>query len=80
MILVQPYWLKSQQGLKGSKGESIINKKNKGQKEVLDKIDLAGFEEWSGAEQEEPWELITEYISIFAMSDMDLGKTSLDKP
>ena len=27
----------------------------------------------------EAWELITEYASIFAMIDMDLGKTSLVK-
>ena len=28
-------------------------------------------------EQKEAWVLIVEYGSIFAMSDMDLGKTSL---
>ena len=35
--------------------------------------------EWSQNEQKETWELITEYTSIFAMSDMDLGKASLVK-
>ena len=42
----------------------------KGQIEVLYKIDLSGLEDWSGAEQEEARELIAEYASIFAMSDM----------
>ena len=64
--------------LKGSKRETTM-KKNKGQTEVLDNINLSGLEEWSGAEQEDAWELITEYASIFAMSDMDLGRTSLVK-
>ena len=50
-------------------------KKNEGQKELLDEIDLDRLEEWSGDEQKQAWELITEY-DIFAMSDMDLDKTS----
>ena len=45
----------------------------------MDKIYLTGLEDQSGVEQKEAWELITEYVSIFAMSDMDLGKTSLVK-
>ena len=49
------------------------------QKELLDEIDLIGLEECSGDEQKEAWEIITEYVTIFAMSDMDLGKTSLVK-
>ena len=36
-------------GLEGSKGETI-KKKNEGQKEVLDKTELTGYEEWSGVE------------------------------
>ena len=46
----------------------------------MDKTDLTGSKEWSLDEQKEAWELIKEYISIFAMSDMDLGKTSIVKP
>ena len=35
--------------------------------------------EWSQNEQKEAWELITEYASILAMSDMNMGETSLVK-
>ena len=45
----------------------------------MDKIDLTGLREWSENEQEEMQELTIECASIFAMSDMDLGKTSLVK-
>ena len=45
----------------------------------MDKIDLTGLGEWSQNKQKETWELITAYVSKFAMSDMDLGKTSLVK-
>ena len=44
---------------KWSNRETTIRKnKNKGQTAVLDKIDLSGLEEWTGAEQEEAWELM----------------------
>ena len=66
-------------GLEEGQGETTKKMKNKGQREVLGKIDLAGLEEWSGDEQKETWELLTEYTSIFAMSDVDLGRTSLVK-
>ena len=42
-------------------------------------IDLTELEEWSGNEHKKASNLITEYASMFAMSDMDLGKTSLVK-
>ena len=62
----------------GNKKESTIKKrKNESQEELLDEIDLAELEEWNGDEQKEAWKLITEYEGIFAMSDMDFGKTSL---
>ena len=48
-------------------------------KELLNKIDLKGLGEWTQNEQKEAWELITEYTSISAISDMDLGKTFLVK-
>ena len=63
--------------LEGSKGETIKKKKNEGQKEVLDKIDLTGLEQWSGLKKKNAQELITKYVSIFTMSYMGLGKTFL---
>ena len=45
----------------------------------MDKIDLTGLRDWNLDEQKEAWELITKYASIFAMSNVDLGKTSLVK-
>ena len=62
----------------GEKEATVEKRKTESQKE-LDKIDLTGLGEWSQNEQKEAWELITEYTGIFAMSDMDLGKTSLVK-
>ena len=60
------------------KRENTIKKqKDKGQKDVLDEIDLAGLEELNEAEQTEAWKLITEYIGIIAINNIDLGKTSL---
>ena len=47
--------------------------------ELLDKIDLTGLGEWSQNKQKVALELITEYASKFAMSNMDLGKISLVK-
>ena len=62
------------------KGESTTRKrKYESQKELLDKINLTGLGEWSQNEQKEAWELITEYISKFDTSDMDLDKASLVK-
>ena len=63
----------------GEKEATAEKRKPESQKELLDKIDLTGLGEWSQNEQKETWELITEYAGIFAMSDMDLGKTSLVK-
>ena len=61
------------------KKATVKKRETESQKELLDKIDLTGLEEWSGHEQEDAWELITEDAGIFAMSNMDLGKTSLVK-
>ena len=62
------------------KGEATARKRKfENQKELSDKIDLTGLGDWSWNEQKETWELITEYPSIFAISDMDFGKTSLLK-
>ena len=45
----------------------------------MEKIDLTGLWDWSLDDQKEALEVIMEYASIFAMHDMDLGKTSLVK-
>ena len=63
----------------GEKEATGEKKKTENQKELLDNIDLTGVEEWSQNEQKEAWELLIEYGGNFAMSDMDLGKTSLVK-
>ena len=44
--------------------------------ELVDKINLMGMQDGS---LEETWDLILEYMSIFAMHDVDLGKMSLVK-
>ena len=65
---------------KSGKGEATTwKRKDESPKELLDKIDLTGLRDWSQDEEKEAWQLIIEYASIFAMSDMDLGKTSLVK-
>ena len=51
--------------------EETTTKKRKNSSHLLDEIDLAGLEECKGDEQKDDQELITEYASIFAMSDMD---------
>ena len=67
-------------GHEASKNEAIAEKRKiESHRELLDKTDLAGLGEWSEDEQKEAWELITEYSGIFALSIMDLGKTSLVK-
>ena len=67
-------------GHESGKGEATARKrKYESQKEMLDKIDLTGLGDWSQNGQKEAWELMTEYASIFPMSDMDLDKTSLVK-
>ena len=67
-------------GHEAGKDEATVEKrKAESQKELLEKINLTGFEERSQNEQKEARELITEYACILALSDMDLGKTSLVK-
>ena len=57
----------------------LDKKKYESQKDLLEKIDLPGLEEWSQNEQKEALELLTEYASIYFMSNMNLDKTSLVK-
>ena len=49
------------------------------QKELLDKINLTGLRDWSLDEQKSHGKPKTYYTSIFTMSDIHLGQTSLVK-
>ena len=42
---------------------------------LMSKLDLEGIKSWSPEEQKEVKDLIIEYGSLFALKDMDLGKT-----
>ena len=42
---------------------------------LMSKLDLTGIKDWSLEEQKEVKNLIIEYGSLFALKDMDLGKT-----
>ena len=42
---------------------------------LMSKLDLTGITDWSEDEQKEVKDLIIEYGSIFALKDLDLGKT-----
>ena len=41
----------------------------------MSKLDLSGIKDWKPEEQIEAKELILEYGSLFALKDMDLGRT-----
>ena len=41
----------------------------------MSKIDFSGIKYWKPEEQEEAKNLILEYRSLFALKDMDLGRT-----
>ena len=40
---------------------------------LMSKIDFSGIKNWSSEEQQEVKDLIIEYGSLFALTDMDLG-------
>ena len=42
---------------------------------LMSKIDFSGIRDWKSEEQKEAIDLIIEYGSLFALKDMDLGKT-----
>ena len=42
---------------------------------LLSKLDLSGIKDWKPEEQKEAKDLILEYGSLFALKDMDLGRT-----
>ena len=41
----------------------------------MSKLDLSGIKDWKPEEQKETKDLILEYGSLFALKDMDLGRT-----
>ena len=41
----------------------------------MSKLDLSGIKDWKSEEQKEAKDLILEYGSLFALKDIDLGKT-----
>ena len=45
--------------------------------ELFEKLNLKGIEDWSKTEQAEVHELMTEFQHLFALSDLELGCTSL---
>ena len=48
-------------------------------KKLLKKLNLSGIEEWPKEDQESVKSLIKEFGLIFALDDLDLGKTSITK-
>ena len=46
---------------------------------LFSKVDLIGIVNWSVQEQKEVRDLITEFGFLFALDDLDLGKTSVVK-
>ena len=42
---------------------------------LMSKLDLSGIKDWKPEEQKEAKDLILEYGSLFALKDMDLGRT-----
>ena len=46
---------------------------------LFDKLYLSGIEDWSDEDQEEVQKLIKEFGFLFALNDLDLGKTSIVK-
>ena len=46
---------------------------------LFSKVHLTGIVNWSVQEQKEVRDLITEFGFLFALDDLDLGKTSVSK-
>ena len=62
---------------KGAQGATKLSPEKL--EKLFSKLDLSGIADWSEQEQKEVKDLITEFGSIFALDDMDLGKTSIVK-
>ena len=63
---------------KEEKGDQPPKKRKLTQDEVdllMSKLDLTGIKDWSSEEQKEVKDLIIEYGSLFALKDLDLGRT-----
>ena len=48
-------------------------------KDILQKLNLSGMEEWEPQWQQDAWDLICEFACIFSQDDLDLGNTSIVK-
>ena len=48
-------------------------------KDILQKLNLSGMEEWEPQLQQDAQDLICEFACIFSQNDLDLGKTSIVK-
>ena len=48
-------------------------------KDILQKLNLSGMEEWESQLQQAAQDLICEFTYIFSQNDLDLGKTSIVK-
>ena len=48
-------------------------------KDILQKLNLSGMEEWEPQLQQDAWDLICEFACIFSQNDLELGKTSIVK-
>ena len=48
-------------------------------KDILQKLNLSGMEEWKPQLQQETQDLICKFACIFSQNDLDLGKTSIVK-
>ena len=48
-------------------------------KDILQKINLSGMEEWQPQLQQEAQDLICKFACIFSQNDLDLGKTCIVK-
>ena len=67
-----------------SLGKFKFSKKNvllspKELEKLFSKVDLIGIVTWSVQEQKEVRDMITEFVFLFALDDLDLGKTSVVK-
>ena len=48
-------------------------------KDILQKLNLSGMEEWEPHLQQDAWDLLCEFACVFSQNDLDLGKTSIVK-
>ena len=46
---------------------------------MFEKLDMSGIEHWSSENQQEAHDIAIEYGFMFALNDLDLGKTSIVK-